>query len=129
MANAEITEKLRPLRKKLVEAAEKNFAPNADVRDWPDKAQFSRLTNACTSASCAEEIINYLRYQSSRERAPWKRSFAEQVIQGVANILSEEKLTADDVRVEAWCLYATYLSRAFAYAKASSNTQGGRRDR
>lgn len=113
---------LRGLRKPLVLAAEANFSDRQSA-DWPDRAQFSRLINACASASCAEEIRNYLQYQCSRERPPWKKSFAIAVINRITTVLTEQHIEADELRVRAWQQYATYLARAFAYAMAIASQQ------
>ncbi len=122
MPSVELSERLRPHRKDLVLAAEATFKGyNGKL---PDKAQFSRLVTVCGEASCAEEIRNYLRYQSSRDRAPWDEEFARVVLKGIEGVLAKPELASDEARVEAWKLFATFLSRAFTYEKACRTPAG-----
>lgn len=127
MAKMEIIDALREQRRELVNAAEKNFGPPS--LKWPDKTQFSRLVSVCAEASCAEEIENYLRYQATRQNAPWKSTeVVKRVIDNANSVVG--KLTDDASKVEAWRLYATYLSRAFTYHDKTTreqNQQGGER--
>lgn len=126
MSRTDLTQRLRPHRRKLVLAAEgiieRAFSDEYGKR--PAKTQFSRLVNICGEASCGEEIANYLRYQAGRDAKVWPVEFVKAVVQGieapleaiVVDDLTEEE--RDAVRVEAWRLYATYLTRAFTYQDA-----------
>lgn len=121
-------------RHRLVEAAERAINDSRPYKH-PDKSQFNHLAALCNEASCQEEIENFLRYQSSRDRAPWDRDFAEFVIRQVAEVTSSIKdamANADDrdvdsAKVKAWRLYAVYLMRAFTHHSTNSREQ--RRDR
>ncbi|ACY18067.1 hypothetical protein [Haliangium ochraceum] len=114
-----IAERLRPLRKQLVLAAEAvlgNEASHLVKYKRAGKSQLHRLAAVCSQASCAEEITNYLRYQSSRDSGGerfWDPDAVDAVIQRFAGI--ETVPAEDDVRVAAWQLYAVYLMRAFTY--------------
>lgn len=139
MNRLELQEALRPVRRDLVLAAErvvKEAAPRepreregegqrrreADrERGMPDHTQFSHLLAICGQATCAEEIENYLRYQAGR--GVWKKPFVDKVIDGIREVLG--KLRDDDERVEAWRLYALYLTRARRYhGGGGGNRQG-----
>ncbi len=123
------------------------FAGTTDNQP-PAKTQFSRLVNICGEATCAEEIENYLRYQAGREVKrgggsssddAWRVPFVDAVIKGLAEVLKRNPaaLTTggdgdDSYRVEAWRLYATYMTRAYTYEHATrqpqqSQRRGGRR--
>jgi CRISPR/Cas system CSM-associated protein Csm3 (group 7 of RAMP superfamily) len=119
--------------KPLVEAAEAVMA-EADGRFGDDawrveKTQLNTLIGVCGEATCAEEIANYLRYQASRDRAPWGLSLVERTLAGVEPLLQGK---TDPERVDAWRRYAVYLMRSFTYRaavrKAQGPAQGGRRD-
>jgi hypothetical protein len=118
-------------RKPLVLAAE------AAVQDagatLPDKSQLNRLVAICGEATCAEEIISYLRYQASRTTKPWPREFADIVIAKIKGPLdgllgqlsAASEADRDRARVAAWRLYAVFLARAFTYASYVRNNQRG----
>lgn len=112
----EVQQNVRRFRKGLVEKAE---AVMAEVFKAPDvklsKAQLSQLTGVCGEATCHEEIANYLRYQAGR-RQGWDMNLVTRTVEGFEGVLGREQLS-DQVRVEAWRWYATYLSRAFTYRK------------
>ena len=148
----DLATRLRPLRRALVVKAEavieRAFAGGTAARP-PTKTQFSRLVNVCGEASCAEEIENYLRYQAGRNKkkdggakdeAGWRVEFVDAVVEGLHKALGDGgkgsgELTEKDRdlgRVEAWRLYATYLTRAFTYKDAieessKRGTRGRRR--
>ncbi|MBN1605712.1 MAG: hypothetical protein JW940_03725 [Polyangiaceae bacterium] len=142
MPSLDLVEKLRSFRKLLVLAAESAFE-QASNEDWklPDRSQFSKLVAVCSEASCAEEIINYLKYQAHRQNAPWGRDFAREVVAQIKELFVKHgeglHLTDDEedpAKVEAWRLYATYLAREFAYQDAlrkagRAGGQAHRRDR
>ena len=79
----------------------------------------------CSDAECIEEITNYIRYQASRTRGPWRRDFADVVIakidaelEPIVSAIGETKEASQDrIKVAAWHLYAVYLTRAFTYWK------------
>lgn len=112
-------EELHHERRSLVRAAEgvieKRFTRGRMAK--PNKTQFSNLIGLCNEASCAEEIANYLRYQAGRNE--WEREFALAVIEGIKPILTRLR---DDpkLHVDAWKLYATYLTRAYVYSNAAT---------
>jgi hypothetical protein len=134
----DIESHLRAHRKELVIAAEgvitEAVAKAAHPRDLPDKAQLHRLVAICSEASCAEEIVSYLRYQASRKSAPWPRTFADAVIakirdplqQMIAGLTSASEAACDRARVAAWRLYAVFLARAFTYAQQVRDDKRGR---
>ncbi|MFT3765468.1 MAG: hypothetical protein QM820_08140 [Minicystis sp.] len=106
-------------RRALVRAAEavieKRFSRGRLAK--PNKTQFSTLIGLCNEAACAEEIVNYLRYQAGRNE--WEREFALAVIDGIKPSLS--RLPDEPaVQRDAWKLYATYLTRAYVYQNAIS---------
>jgi hypothetical protein len=112
----EVQQNVRRFRKGLVEKAE---AVMAEVFKDPkmklSKAQLSQLTGVCGEATCHEEIANYLRYQAGRGQG-WDIKLVARTVEGFEGVLGREQLS-DQVRVEAWRWYATYLSRAFTYRK------------
>jgi hypothetical protein len=122
MSSLDVSEKLRPHRKRLVLAAR-------DVlKRWqsrlPDKAQFARLVNVCTEASCSEEIELYLRYQGSRQNAPWKDlELVNLVIGGFDAVAPASAGWSDEERVEGWRLFATFLAREFTYVDVARKQQ------
>jgi hypothetical protein len=116
----DLVEMLRPKRKALVTAAEE-VAP-AIVGQKLRKAQLNHLIGVCGEASCIEEIENYLRYQAAREAPGWTPALADHVIAGVAGIVAE--LDTDDLKREAWRLYAIFLTRAFTYRDATQGKRG-----
>ena len=122
MATAELNARLRPLRKKLVMAAERVFEGYGGK--LPDKTQFARLLTVCGEATCEEEICNYLRYQASRHGAPWELGFAQRVIDE-AKKASGELESDDEAKVEAWRLFSSYLTRAYTYEKKKRGDEVG----
>lgn len=114
-----VAEKLRHHRKALVTAAEKvagdMFA--GDRRPSLKKTQLNHLIGVCGEASCAEEIENYIRYQAGRTNTGWRPALATDVIAGVKATLDKVE-GGDPARVEAWRLYAIFLTRAFTYRMA-----------
>jgi len=126
MSRTELIQRLRPHRRKLVLSAEATVdsAFSGKYGERPAKTQFSRLVNICGEASCAEEIANYLRYQAGRDAKVWPIGFVKAVIQGIEGPLTAIEAEGapaeelDATRVEAWRLYATYLTRAFTYQEA-----------
>jgi hypothetical protein len=108
-------------RKALVLAAEQ-VVVKAAART-PEKSQLNRLVSVCGEATCAEEIVNYLRYQASRNSSSWTGSAEaviariEQPLQNVvASLAGFNDAVHDRAKVRAWRLYAVFLVRAFAYA-------------
>ena len=127
MSRIEHSQRLRPHRRALVTAAEGIIEQTFDNGGGrlPAKSQFSRLVNVCGEASCAEEIANYLRYQAGRDaKGLWSVEFVKLVTKGIEEVLvALDALDLDDAkrdatRVEAWRLYATYLTRSFTYHDA-----------
>lgn len=122
-------------RKGLVLAAES--AVDGAGPELPDKAQLNRLISICGEATCAEEIISYLRYQASRKAKPWPPAFATTVIAKIEAplqaLLGElgkaSESDRDRARVAAWRLYAMFLARAFTYATRISEQKGRDHDR
>lgn len=119
----DLTRTLRPHRRALVLAAQ--AAIDDTARDgFPDKSQFNRLITICNEATCAEEITNYLRYQTGRRGSPWPLVFADRVIAKIdpplAQLVRAMGGRDDDPEVHrakaaAWHLYAVFLARAFTY--------------
>lgn len=126
---------LRAHRKALVIAAEQAVS-EAGGR-LPDKSQLNRLISICGDASCAEEITNYLRYQTSRKSQPWPPVFADSVIAKIQSplgtLVGALSGASDDERdrakVAAWRLYAVFLARAFTYQSCIQNGKRGHHDR
>ena len=108
----DLVEQLRPKRKELVIAAEKSAAEMVKPGTIK-KAQLNHLIGVCGEATCAEEIENYIRYQTARKGTGWTPEIARNVISGIGVTLAA--LDNDRVRVEAWRLYAVFLTRAFTY--------------
>lgn len=119
---------LRSHRKALVLAAEAAIeeawtAVHKAGDKPPEKSQLNRLISICGEATCAEEIISYLRYQASRKTRPWPPVFADMVIAKIeaplgALIHALREVSEDDrdrARVVAWRLYAVFLVREFTY--------------
>lgn len=104
----------------LVEAAEAVADEAAENRSSDIKVslrtQLSQLISVCQSATCHQEIPNYLRYQAGR--GIWRRSLVDKVIQALESALEGRSLS-DDAKRRAWLQYATYLKRAFVYRLAS----------
>jgi len=86
----------------------------------PQKTQFSNLVGLCNEATCGEEIANYLRYQAGR--GEWERDFTMAVIDGIKPIL-DSLPNEPSLHVNAWKLYATYLTRAYVYNAAVAMTR------
>jgi len=108
-------------RKRLVLAAESAISSAGD--ELPDKSQLNRLISICGEATCAEEIISYLRYQASRKAKLLPPAFANTVIERIeaplqaliGELRKEPEQVLDRARVAAWRLYAMFLARAFTY--------------
>lgn len=120
-----IDEELRPHRKALVLAAEKVVAEAtpADLEKW-NKTQLPLLASLAGEATCPEEIVNFLRYQSKRRGNPWPPAVARAAIDEIAPMIETLRHVADaseqerdQLAVAAWRLYATYMTRAFTYRK------------
>lgn len=137
----DITSILRTARKTLVVAAETVIekATRQDIR-LPEKSQLNRLAAICNDATCAEEIANYIRYQAGRKngrKALWAPEFANLVLQEIASPLDglarempdAAESEVDSAKVEAWRLYAVFMTRAFTWndAKNKVRPQGGTR--
>lgn len=131
---------LREVRKRLVIAAKEVIdTAVAQGIGLPDKSQLNRLAAICGDASCAEEIGCYIRYQAGRKsgrKALWTREFAELVLGGMKVPLQEmegrmegaAERDKDGVRVEAWRLFAVFMTREFTWVHAQSRpAQGGGR--
>lgn len=86
----------------------------------PEKTQLSRLVTVAGQASCGAEIANYLRYQAARGQWPLKETDA--AIDAFEKTLREQSLEAAD-EVEAWRLFAGYLSRARQYLVAKEGSR------
>jgi hypothetical protein len=111
----ELTEALRDKRRELVTAAEaviEQAFKNNECRKLR-KTQLNHLVAVCGEAACAEEIANYIRYQVGRGSIGWDRNFSDRVREGIKKTL--EGIQDDPSRVQAWRLYAVYLTRAFTY--------------
>ncbi len=114
---------LRELTKDLVTTAERVIQQAGRL---PEKSQFAKLAAVCSQAVCAEEIVNYIRYQAGR-RTTWKPEFANQVLDAMSEPL--EKLMSamgsvdegqrDRAKTEAWRRYAVYMSRSYTYESAT----------
>lgn len=129
------------LRKKLVVGAEEVMLEtfgnhliskkNRDGREskvelddkWKvGKSQLNQLVSVCGEALCVEEIENYLRYQGSRERAPWGPELVEFTLKKLGERL--ERSMSDKEKVAAWRHFAVFLARSFTYQdKCSKQTQ------
>lgn len=110
----DIIETLRSRRKALVVAAEAAMEQVFTDTAKPKikKAQLNHLIAVCGEATCTEEIENYLRYQSARGDTGWA-PIVDDVIKRIGEPLAG--LDDDRLRVEAWRLYAVFLTRAFTY--------------
>lgn len=122
------SDELGKKRKDLVLAAEKviKTAFHSGRKLELKKTQLNHLVGICGEASCAEEIENYIRYQAGRrsDKTGWDLELAKSVIAAVAPILDGAQ---DAVKLDAWRLYAVYLTRAFTYEHASADTRGTQR--
>lgn len=119
----------RRIRKALVVAAEavmeRKFASGSGGKGDPwkgDKSQLSHLIGVTGEALCVEEIVNYLRYQSSRERPSLGPALVEAMIAGASGVLVE--LPSDRDKVAKWRHYAVFLARAFTYRNAIQKGRG-----
>lgn len=119
MTRKEIQNQVRALRPALVPAAERvmrgTFEKAKEERKLAlSKTQLSQLIGVCGEASCHEEVANYLRYQAGRgpSKSGWTIELAKAAIAGIEPLLKDKP---DEVAVEAWRWYATYLSRTFTY--------------
>ncbi len=120
------------LRKKLVVGAEKVMDKkfeNYFIKNWKvEKTQLNQLVNICGEALCVEEIENYLRYQGSRESAPWGLELVKCALAKIGEILNPSM--SDKEKVAAWRYFAVYLTRAFTYKnkcnKAKQKEKTGR---
>lgn len=120
-------ESLRTLRPALVTTAERIMHEAFERRTVGGlkKSQLNHLIGVCGEATCREEIENYLRYQASRERAPWRPEMAQAVIAGLDGVLKTSAPTlGQQERVSAWRLYAVFLTRAFTYENEVHNGSG-----
>lgn len=117
----DLMHQLRPLRPRLVRAAEAVFQGFSD-RDKKLKSQLNHLIAVCNEASCHEEIRLYLRYQASRENRPIPPPISEQIVAGIEGIFNGADPPITDVKLQlaAWRLYAVYLARAFTYYSNAS---------
>lgn len=124
----DLMHQLRPLRPRLVRAAEAVF-DGPQEQDKKLKSQLNHLIAVCNAASCHEEIRLYLHYQASREHAPLPTPISEQIVAGIEGIFdsADPPITDVEQQIGAWRLYAVYLARAFTYAYKSSDP--GPRDR
>lgn len=121
---------LRPHRKALVEKAEA-VVFEAQPRDLDDKrwnkTQLPLLVGVATEAACPEEVRNFLRYQSARKT--WPKQVANRAIEGIGTVLEAldqehaglPEPDRDALKTAAWRLYATYMTRAYTYCKATSD--------
>lgn len=115
---------LRSKRKDLVLAAErliqKAFAPNRHPQLRLKKTQLNSLVSICGEASCRQEIENYIRYQAGRgsDKTGWDLDLAKECIGAVEPILTG---ITDEEGLEAWRLFAVYLTRAFTYEYARTH--------
>lgn len=112
MNRQEVQAAVRPLRRPLVLAAEAVVGRNLEM---PERTQLSHLVGICGEATCAEEIENFLRYQAGR--GIWRRAFVDAVVEGAREVL--QGVSDDEARVEAWRLYAVFLTRAHRYHDAA----------
>jgi hypothetical protein len=130
----DIESSLRSLRKALVTAAEAAIQDSGN--DLPEKTQFSRLSSICGEATCAEEISNFLHYQTSRKDKLWPREFVDTVIARIRGPLetlgdmlrAAPEAERDRARVAAWRVYAVFLARTYTYAISVRNSKKGPAD-
>ncbi len=116
MANETNRNPVRKYRKDLVRAAEKAVRSFSDkVFSDLKKTQLPHLVSLANQASCHEEIVNFLRYQSARRRGPWPGEAVDKVVSGIEGVFKEAKDLDDDAKVRAWALYALFLTRAYTY--------------
>ncbi len=119
------TDELDKKRKDLVQTAEKviQTAFSSGRKLDLKKTQLSHLIGICGEASCAEEIENYLRYQAGRgpDKTGWDMALAKSVISSLSPVLTGMD---DATKLEAWRLYAVYMTRAFTYEYACAKPQG-----
>jgi hypothetical protein len=126
----DLADKRKPGRKELVIAAEQTVEKMfASGKPAIKKTQLNHLISVCGEATCVEEITNYIRYQAGRKTTGWE-GVATQVIDGIDKALAG--IEEDRLRVEAFRLYAIFLTRAFTYrdamatmANPSHGGQGG----
>lgn len=124
-------EELRSHRGKLVQAAEGVVRGLFDGKVDLKKSQLNHLVSVCGDAASIEEIKNYLRYQAGRDGTGWTIQFCQKVIDGPVAILAElakaqgegDSRAQELALVEAWRLYAVYLTRAFTYEDKRSREQ------
>lgn len=113
---------LRPYRKALVEHAERVMDKAfAQGRLNLNKSQLNHLVSICGQAEVDAEIKNYLRYQVGRgERTT---GWSLELVNGIIDAADEamKGIQDDAVRVYAWRLFTTYLTRAFTYQKAATD--------
>ena len=118
------SQQLRRHRKKLVLAAE-NVMQGITTGKNSGKTQLNRLIAVCNEAACTEEIANYLRYQAGRKSGDkfWDVDLVTRTIETLAPVLAD---LPGDKHVDAWKLYAVYMTRAFTYedAKHKSGDSG-----
>lgn len=111
-------EQLIKHRKELVLAAEDVAKKVASTKI--EKTQLNHLIGICGDATCAEEIRNYVRYQAGRK--VWPKEVADDVVDSIEKILNKISPDNDEIRVQAWRLYAVFLTRAYTYHRASSSS-------
>lgn len=117
----DLVDKRKPRRKELVIAAEQTAEKMfSSGKPSIKKTQLNHLISVCGEATCSEEITNYIRYQAGRKSTGWEGGIAEQVIGGIDKALTG--IEDDLLRVEAFRLYAIFLTRAFTYRFAMAGT-------
>lgn len=115
---------LRPYRKAMVENAEQVMEAafrerwiklNNDGTSKLKKSQLNHLIGICGQAEVDAEIKNYLRYQAGRgeHTTGWSIELVKHIIEAADRAMNG--LQDDALRVSAWKLFATYLTRAFTY--------------
>lgn len=108
-------QEIDPFRKNLVLAAESVAEMLAATKI--EKTQLNHLIAVCGEATCAEEIRNYVRYQAGRK--VWPKDAADRVVLSMDGVLKNVASDNDALRVQAWRLYAVFLTRAFTYHRAA----------
>lgn len=86
-----------------------------------NRTQFSQLVSVAQTASCAEEVVNYLHYQVGREI--WDPDLAENTINKVDEVTHGLEPAT---KLKAWQRFALYLYRAQKY-REYLDKKGGRR--
>lgn len=117
-ARAEVKELSADARQRLVRKAEDVVQAGFQNAKQADKlkefgSQLSLLVAVCQSATCAEEIENYLRYQIGR--GVWPDAFGDAVLAGAKDCFKALEVDTANQGRTAWSYYATYIKRSLVY--------------